>query len=57
MNSFAISNFISNLAKLNYFDEEIIKKIADQAKQGKINVNPVSVSYILWALAKFKIYN
>ena len=57
MNGFTISNFLSNLAKLGLEDADLINKLVQRTLTSKIHHNEKSLTYITWALGRFKIYN
>ncbi|KRX09489.1 hypothetical protein PPERSA_12232 [Pseudocohnilembus persalinus] len=54
MNSFAASNFISNLAKLDYLDTEIINNILTNPEKYQ-QFNLKAIVYVLWTLQKQKL--
>jgi len=57
MGDFTIANYLSNLAKLDILDREIVDKIVQKSIQNNIQFNEKSLSFITRALAKFNIKN
>jgi len=57
MNDFSIANFLSNLAKLELLDRELIDQVVQKTIQNNIQYNEKSLAFITWALAKLKIRN
>lgn len=57
MNDFSISNYLSNLAKLNVLDNAIVDQLIKRTIQNNIHHNEKALTYITWALGKLKIKN
>lgn len=51
------SNFMALLSKMNHYDSDLISNISSNVIEKKMNLSTVSISYIFWSLAKFRIKN
>ena len=49
-----LTNYLSILSKMDYYDGELLTYISKTVKKKEINLNSVSISYLVWTLAKFK---
>jgi len=52
-----ITNFLSLLSKIDYYDEEIISYISNRIIKKEIVLNSLAISYLIWSLAKYRIKN
>lgn len=57
MIDFSIANFLSNAAKLEILDREMVDRIIKKTVQNNIQFNEKSLAFITWALAKLNMRN
>jgi hypothetical protein len=60
MNNFAMSNFLSNLAKLSFYDKDIVERICSKLEGNTDNLimmSSIAVSYLIWSFGRFQYKN
>lgn len=57
MENIQITNFLSLLSKIDYYDAELFAYISNRVVKKEINLNTVASSFLIWTLAKYKIKN
>ncbi len=57
MDNFTVSNFLSNIAKMNVLDRKTIDILVNKTLHNNIQLNEKPLTYIAWTLGKLKINN
>jgi len=57
MDNFTVSNFLSNIAKMNVLDRKTVDILVNKTLHNNIQLNEKPLTYITWTLGKLKINN
>ena len=57
MNNFSLSNFLTNLTKIDLIDHNLVEKIVNTSLKNKTHFQEKPLAYITWALGKYRMKN
>lgn len=57
MNNFSLSNFLTNLTKIDFIDYNLVENIVNSSLKNKTHFQEKPLAYIAWALGKYKLKN
>ena len=57
MDNHQITNYLSLLSKIDYYDEEIISFLSTRIIKKEVKLSSIAISYLIWSLAKYRLRN